>query len=55
VISANQCLENAANELDGIDYTKQEDSEITHRVKVSTAWQTLAKTINREQGPEEGK
>jgi hypothetical protein len=52
VISANQCLENAVSELDGIDYVMQEESQINLRMRVSAEWQALAKTINREQNPE---
>jgi hypothetical protein len=48
LITANQCLENAAAELDAIDH-RQEESANAFRIKVSAAWQALAKVINREQ------
>jgi hypothetical protein len=47
LISANQCLENAAAELDAIVPTDVETGAF--RMKVSAAWQALAKVINREQ------
>ena len=55
MISANQCLEHAANELEGIDHQRMDDADVSRHIKVSAAWQTLAKTINREQTPEKGK
>ena len=47
-ITANQCLENAAAELEGVDHARQEEKQIGMRIKVAGAWQALAKTINQE-------
>jgi hypothetical protein len=47
LITANQCLENAAAELDAID--PRDTDTGAFRMKVSAAWQALAKVINREQ------
>lgn len=47
MITANQCLEHAASELEAVDHA-QEDKVSAMRIKVAAAWQALAKTINQE-------